>query len=167
MSNLNKKLIVSDAGPLIIFGRIDQLALIAQLFESIVIPDVVARECLADISLPGAKAIHKAINDELLTLCPNPVVEENDLFSILGNGEAAAIKLALNMQLPLLIDEKLGRNVAAKLQLKIIGTAGILLLAKRKKIINKVRPLIGKLSDCHYYLSKELIKEILKHADED
>lgn len=75
--------------------------------------------------------------------------------------------MACELHAGLLIDEKLGRNAAIKFHLSIIGTAGVLLLAKKKKLIPKIAPLINELKENGYYLSKELIKEILKLGKED
>jgi predicted nucleic acid-binding protein len=50
------------------------------------------------------------------------------------------------------------------LEIKIIGTAGILLLAKDEKIIKSVKPVINDLKNAGYYLSDNLIKEVLKRG---
>ncbi len=55
------------------------------------------------------------------------------------SGEAEAIALALELNMILLIDEKRGRIVAKQKAVDIIGTAGILLLAKRKGIARRVK----------------------------
>lgn len=133
----------------------------------IIVPEAVAAECLVDTSRPGASEIQKAIQKKIIKVEANPELDGNhELLTILGKGEAAAITLALKLQTGLLIDERLGRSAAKKLNVKIIGTAGVLLLAKRNKLIDKVSPLIYELKKSGYYLSSELIMEILKKAKE-
>lgn len=53
-----------------------------------------------------------------------------------------------------------------KKHIKVIGTVGVLLLAKNNKIINKISPLIQALQQSGYFLSTDLINEILKRAKE-
>lgn len=92
--------------------------------------------------------------------------ENKVLFDVLGKGEASAIILASQLKAGLLIDEKLGRKVARKMQLPIIGTAGVLLLAKEKNLILEIAPLIFELKKSGYYLSEELINTVLIRAQE-
>ena len=53
----------------------------------------------------------------------------------LHEGETQAIQLALELQLPLLIEETVGRRVAQSMGLQISGVAGQILKAVRQGII--------------------------------
>ncbi len=164
---MNDRIIVADSSPLIAFARINQIQLLSHLFNTILIPQTVAAECLEDISRAGAQDIQKMINKKLITIHPDIDTEiHKNLFDILDQGEIYAIALALKLSASLLIDEKLGRNIAKNLNLKTIGTAGVLLLAKQRKLISKVKPLIEDLKSAGCYLSDALIKEVLKNAKE-
>lgn len=164
---MTDKIIIADAGPLIAFGRIKQLSLLSKALGEIIAPLSVVNECISNTSLPGAKEILVAIEKKLIVSHKNPDTRDyQDLFDILGPGEAAAIVLALQLNAGLLMDEKLGRQTAQKMNLRIIGTSGVLLLAKKKKLIEKVAPLIHELKNAGYYLSKELIKKVLSIANE-
>ncbi|MDP1573610.1 MAG: DUF3368 domain-containing protein [Coxiellaceae bacterium] len=162
------KVIIADASPLIAFGSIDKLSILFKLFGKVVIPEVVAAECLADKKRPGAVAIGKAIHDEKIQIvhASTETNETNDVLTTLDDGEAAAIALAHSLNLPLIIDEKRGRDVAKKLGIKIIGTIGVLLLAKEKKVIKAIKPILLLLKNGHYFLSDALIKDALKSAKE-
>lgn len=161
------KQIISDAGPLIAFGRMDRLSILFQLFDSIIISKIVADECISDLSRPGAINIKKAMDKGKINTNSKGLIGDFDEFvDILGVGEASAIKLALMDNLPLLIDEKLGRRAAIKLGIKIIGTAGVLILAKQHNIIDKVSPVIDTLKKNEYRMSQDLIQETLKLAKE-
>ena len=161
------KLIVADAGPLIAFGRINRIDLLISLFTKIMIPQAVAMECFADIARPGAQAIQDAVKKRKIK-----VVNQIDyqpyqaLLDYLGPGEAASIALALQSDVNLLIDEKLGRSAANKLGLKIIGTAGVLVLAKHKHLLKSISPLINQLKGTGYYLSDSLTQSVLTVAGE-
>ena len=52
------------------------------------------------------------------------------------------------------------------MNLHTIGTAGVLLLAKEKKLIKTVSPLIIELKKSGYYLSNSLIQTVLDRAKE-
>ncbi len=161
------KIIIADSSPLIAFGSIDQLSVLFQVFGNVIIPNVVAEECLVDITRPGAAAISQAIDHALIQIS-NPAIEaeNNGLLEILDQGEVAAISLASSLHAPLLIDEKLGRQVVTQLGLKIIGTIGTLLLAKQKNIISEVKPILTSLRSGHYFLSDQLVEETLIRAGE-
>ncbi len=161
------KIIIADAGPLIAFGKIKSLTLITKIFGKIIAPAFVLDECLVNLAQKGAKEISEAISKKLIEPYANPEMDHNqDIFDILGAGEASAIILASQLNAPILIDEKLGRKIAQKMGLKTIGTAGVLLLAKEKKLIDKVTPMIVELKNSGYYLSKDLIKTVLNLANE-
>lgn len=162
------KFIISDASPIIAFGRIDKISLLFDLLGKVIIPGPVASECLTQPLRSGAFAIQRAIDTGIaeITVHPEHLCNAAITQYNLGIGETAAISLAIHTQYPLLIDEKHARKVANKFQIKIIGTAGVLLLAKKKQLIKKVSPLLSELKQSGYRLSNELVKEILQQAKE-
>ena len=60
-------------------------------------------------------------------------------------GEAEAITLALETDAPLLIDDLKGRRVARRMSVKIIGSLGVLALAKNRGLIGSVKPYVERL----------------------
>jgi antitoxin (DNA-binding transcriptional repressor) of toxin-antitoxin stability system len=83
---------------------------------TVLVPDVVAQECLANSLTPRARAIEAALRSGRLSRVPDPEASER-AFAVLDAGESAAIGLALQRQAAVLIDEKLGRRVAVHLGL--------------------------------------------------
>lgn len=159
--------IIADAGPLIAMGRINQLSLLSSVLGQIIIPQAVADECFTELSRPGASAIQTAVTVGHIRVLQNPAIHTYQKWlDLLGPGESAAIMLASELKTGLLIDERLGRLVAKKINLKFIGTAAVLLLAKQKNHIPKVAPLITALKSQGYYLSATLEKEVLFQAGE-
>ena len=66
-----------------------------------------------------------------------------------------------------LIDESLGRMVAARLNLQYTGILGILLEAKSKKLIASVKPLLDALiNEAGFWLTKPLYDRVLQLANE-
>lgn len=160
------KIIIADSSPLIALGSIDGLSILFKLFAKVIIPSVVADECLIDKTKPGAIAIAQAIHEKKIQVHATDHQKIDDALEILDEGEAAAIALARSLHFPLLIDEKLGRDVAKKFDIKIIGTIGVLLLAKQKKLIPAIKPILMQLKNDHYFLSDKLIRETLSRAKE-
>ena len=84
----------------------------------------------------------------------------------LDEGEAGAIALAIEHDLPLLIDDLKGRKTAKQLGLKYIGTLGILKIAKNREIISEVKPFIERLLRSGYYISPQLVEKFFKEVGE-
>jgi predicted nucleic acid-binding protein len=67
----------------------------------------------------------------------------------------------------LLIDESLGRKAARQEHLPIIGLMGVLLIAKKKGLLESLRDLIERLeSEAGFYLSRQVKEKVLASAGE-
>lgn len=123
-------IIVSDTSPINNLAAIDQLQLLQQLYGTILIPEAVYRE-LTDPSFFVAGAAEVQTFDWIQTrsVINHKVVEA--LSNELDVGEAEAIALALETEAELvLIDERRGRLVAGRLNLRYTGILGILVEAR-------------------------------------
>ncbi|MEH2388008.1 MAG: DUF3368 domain-containing protein [Nostoc sp.] len=123
-------IIVSDTSPINNLAAINHLHLLQQLYGTVLIPEAVYRE-LTDPNFPVAGAIEV---QTFIWIQTRPV-EDRILVQALSNeldiGEAEAIALALEMKADqVLIDERRGRMIAARLNLAYTGILGILVEAK-------------------------------------
>lgn len=145
------QIFVADASPLIVLQNIEELSLLEMLFGEIIITREVAAEFGLD--LPGWIKVHEVQDKTKLSIL--------NLF--LGKGEASVIALCLeNAGGLLIIDEKKGRRIAKDLGLKIVGTLGVILKAKEKKLINSTQIILEKLENAKFRISPGLKAKILE-----
>jgi hypothetical protein len=155
---------VADAAPLIAFARIGQLALLPKILGDVLVPETVALECLVP-GLPGADLIAEAFATGLLARHAD-VDGEPPWIPQLDAGETSAIRLAQKIGVSVLIDERLGRAVARRLGLSVIGSLGILIAAKQKGLIASVAAVIQQMRSNGYYIAESLVREALLRAGE-
>jgi uncharacterized protein len=162
-------IVVSDTSPianLIVVGQID---LLPQLFRTVVIPEMVYQELLANgENHPVTQTVTTAdwLNIQSVSNPLQATILERD--RRLDPGEANAIVLALELKATqLLIDERLGRTEAKRQGLRITGILGVLLAAKRQGLISTVRPVLDQLIDkANFRISDRLYAETLAIAEE-
>lgn len=151
-----QKAIVSDTSCLIIFEKIGELDLLNKVFGQILITQDIADEY--KLKLPNWITIQNPINQKYQQLLEAKV----------DKGEASAIALAFELQNCLLIiDDLKGRNLADELGIDYTGTFGVILEAKLSGIIESVKPILGKIKQTDFHLSKELEERVLIKAGEN
>ena len=134
-------IVVSDSSPLITLARIGRLALLADLFDKILVPSAVYDEVtVAGRGRPGAEESRRAswIESTKVDLAEHPEVAR--LCGGLGAGEAEAIALAASLRADLLlVDERKARNVAQSVGLALAGTIGLLEAGYRRGAVDDLR----------------------------
>lgn len=81
-------------------------------------------------------------------------------------GEAEAIISAKQLTLPLLADDAKARKYAHMLNVEVLGTLGLLKLAKNRKVIPSVKEVIIDMLAKGYYIDNRLIAKLLESVDE-
>lgn len=159
-----KGIIISDATPVIAFARIGNLKLLQQIVGEIIIPEAVFKELFeykkADVkSIKQCKWIKVA-----------KVKSKNDvelLLPSLDRGEAEVIVLAKELKADLaIIDELSARKVAMTMNLPLIGTVGLLITAKKRGLINAVKPLLDEMISKGIRYGEGFCKKILREVGE-
>lgn len=161
-------IVVSDTSPINNLAAIDQLHLLQQLYKTVVIPEAVYQE-LSDPSFPVAGATEVQTFDWIQTCAVSDRTIVETLSNELDIGEAEAIALAVEIQADqLLIDERRGRLVAERLNLRYTGILGILVEAKSQGLITEVKPLLDALiHQAGFWVAEPLYKKILQFVDEN
>jgi predicted nucleic acid-binding protein len=163
---------VSNSSPLILYAKIGRLDLLRAVFTEIVIPPAVYQEVVTDGSgLPGAAEIRAGLRTGWIVSAPlSPSGERERAVALragLDGGEAEAIALALAAGVsPVLLDDRDARRFARQRGVRVIGSAGVLLLAKGRGLIPLVRPLLDELLAAGLYLSGFTYREVLARAGE-
>ena len=158
--------VVSNSGPLIVLSRVNHLDLLANLYGSIVVPNAVFAEVVeAGAGRPGAAEVagRSWVVRSGVVPPPDPLLSHE-----LGAGEAEAITLAKSVGAGLLlVDEVKARRLAVLVYgLRVKGTAGVLVEAKRRGFLERVKPIIEEMQAHRVFLSRKVIERTLKEAGE-
>ena len=158
--------IVCNTGPLIALTMVGHLDLLAKLYRRVLVPEAVFRE----INVPGAERIGSAevASAAWLEHVRGDLPVEPLLAKELGPGESEVIAAAHHLGARLvLIDERRARRIAEQAYgLRVKGSAGILVAAKRAGIIQAIHPLLEHMRARGYHLSQRLIDRALLEAGE-
>jgi predicted nucleic acid-binding protein len=155
--------VVSDAGPLISLGRLNLLSLLPALFAQVQVPKEVLAECLARPDQADTVRVMAALAAGWLQVCVAvPLAEPAEL----GLGERAAIGRALEIGAGLLADDFGARHYARAHGLAVIGTLGVLAIAKRAGHLPRIAPLIEQLRAGGQRLSQAAVADALAMAGE-
>ena len=159
--------VVSDTSPLINLARIGRVALLKTLFGDLLIPGAVWDEIVvkgegqagADLVRSASWIETVAVQNTALALA---------LEQELDPGESEAIALALEAGADiLLMDERLGRETAHHLGIRCVGLIGVLVAAKRRGLIDRVKPELDALRDnAGFWVHDRLYHEILRDLGE-
>ena len=111
---------VCNTSPITNLAAIGQIELLSKLYGEVFVPDEVARELAEGApEAPGFVDVAEVAWIHVQPVKNLPLVAS--LLSELDLGEAAAIALTAEREALLLIDERRGRQVAARLGLRHIG----------------------------------------------
>ena len=155
-------MIVADAGPLIVLLKINKLSILKELFGTVNIPIAVYDEITV-------RTKEKADFSKTEWLKPTKIKEDGDyklLEELVDKGEAEAIILAKELKTTLLVDDAKARKYAALLNVDVIGTLGLLKLAKNHGVLASVREAIKDILAQGYYIDNRLVVKLLEDAGE-
>ena len=128
-------MVVADASVLIVLAKIGRLELLKANYGAVAIGHRVHAEVVVHggkIAAAGVEEAQRGIDSgwiRVISLTPSQrrtmrrLIQERRL----GNGEAECLALARGRDALVLLDDKLGRTIAAHLNIRCVGTAGVLL----------------------------------------
>lgn len=162
--------VICNTSPIIGLMSINRLSLLWQLFDEIFIPQAVERELCANSTehpqeieevkrciKEGKFTVYQVQNEEIV----------KKLYGKLHYGELEVIVGAKECNLPLaIIDERVARRMASNFLVDTIGILGILTLAKKRGLIERIKPDIDLLRSSGYRISEALYVQVLNSCGE-
>ncbi|MFM2225038.1 MAG: hypothetical protein RJA07_1240 [Bacteroidota bacterium] len=158
-------IVVSDTSPILCLIRIEKLFLLEKIFQKIILPKSVFDE-LVELHHIQPNTLTEPAYIEIVSA--KNLKQVNELEQQLDKGEAEAIVISIELNADLLlIDERLGTQMAHQYHLHTKGFLGVLLQAKSMGFINEIKPLIQFLMNEHnYWISEKIFNEVLRLANE-
>jgi predicted nucleic acid-binding protein len=158
-----QKVVLADASPLIGLARIGRLGWLRKLYG----PVLVTRAVRAEISVrgqPGAEALRDALR-WIRQVRSEPKQPE---FIRLDVGEASLLRaaVALGDRALVLLDDAAARREARRLGIAFVGTAGVIVEAKRAGLIERASSEFGRLTEEGFHLGEALVQAILAELGE-
>lgn len=154
-------ILIADSSALVALAIVDKLDTLEILFGSVYIPTAVFNE-ISKKDKPQSK--------KLTDYCKNRVIDvtEQVNFNVsLGLGESEAILLYKEKNADfLLCDDKKAKKFAQTFGINTIGSLGILLKAKEKKLIHTISPLLELLKESNIFIDDKTFALVLKMAGE-
>ena len=147
--------IISNTSCLITLERIERMNILRDLYNEIIIPKKVEEEFGGKL----ANWIRIYQTSDVKTL--------KVLKTIVDDGEAEVIILGTEIKDSLLIlDDLKARGIAKGLEIKITGTLGVLLKAKRRGIIKSIKDVLDDLKEAEFRMSENLQDKMIKLSKE-
>ena len=155
------KFLVINTSPLIsLIVSLGDLSILRSLYDQVIVPREVCDEItIKDPSFFDAKIF---LETDWLKKIHTEVEISPFLKNSLDKGEASVIQTAVDKSIELVcIDEIVGRRIARLHNLKITGSLGIIIAAKKELNIN-IEQVISNMRKHGIWISQELEKEALR-----
>ena len=161
-----ERLVAADASPLIALAAAEAFELLHDLFGTVMVTRAVRDEVKAGGDLPGARELDAAMQDGWIRVARTPM--ETWAFPELGVGEASTLALALQHggDALVLMDDALGREQARARGVPVMDLAGLLLAAKRARLVELVAPIFTRLARCGFTVPDAAVRGVLEEAGE-
>lgn len=156
-------IVIADSSALVALSVCDSLPLLDALFGEVKVPQAVYDEvCIANKA--ESQALQAYLTGKVCSaLTPINIEKSNGL----GKGEVAAIGLYKQLSADLLlIDDARAKKVAYLNNLEVMGSLGVLLLAKKNGLIATIEPLLTRLRCSDIFVSEYLLDQMLMLAGE-
>lgn len=156
---MNKNWII-NASPIILLGKAELLKAISPLAETWIIPEGVIQEVERKSSIDSylsclgrsSKIVRKKVSKI------NPSIAGWNL----GQGESEVLTAALNTHASgVVLDDLQARKCAVVFEIPLIGSLGLIVLAKRRDLLPLAKPAFDRLDSLGFYIDPKIINEVL------
>ena len=161
-----EKPIISNTSPLVGLWTLGLLPLLKHLYTEVLIPAEVQDEFLAVDRADRQQALKNA--PWITTVTLETPSEDSAYPKAIHHGEAAVFDLAKELGTRLVIlDDLEARQYAKRIGLPTKGTVGVLIEAKKRGLIDELKPLLDVLLENGVHLGTALMNEALQEAGEN
>ena len=156
--------VICNTSPLQYLFQVDLLEVLPERFDQVLVPEPVVAELdegrRRNVALPMPEDLEWVTIRSTHYRLPSPA-------GGLGKGERAVLACGVHMpQTVLLLDDMRARRYATRHGMKITGTLGMVLVAKKRAIIPSVRAVLDRLEHCGFRLSDRTRQATLELAGE-
>ena len=153
-------MIIGDSSALVALATMDRLDLLEKIFGKIYVPKAVYDEVTIS-DKPQSVKLKEFLADKVVSV-------ELDISKMgLGQGELEAIALYKNMNSDfLLIDDRRAKKFARLNDVNVIGSLGVMILAKDSGLVESIRKDLVKLVSSSLFISQSLIDRVLMSVGE-
>lgn len=157
--------VVCDTSPLQYLHQLQELALLRHLASSVLVPPAVVSEIDAGrrlgLDLPNVAALSWVTVRAPLRIFTT--LETRDF----GPGESEVLALTLERRDAVaILDDAVARRTARRLGIRLTGTLGILLDAKRIGLIGQITPFLDRLQSLGFRLASHTRLAVIQMAGE-
>lgn len=157
--------LVCDTSPIQYLHQLELLHILPSLAKKVVVPSAVVEE----IKIGNSLGVNLPILEKLdWVIVRRPAsAQALPLITNLGPGETEVLMLGLEMRgAVVVLDDAPAREVAEVLGLRLTGTLGLLLDAKKAGLVNAVSPLLETLQSLKFRLAPRTLEAVLRLAGE-
>lgn len=156
-------LVVADTSALLALAVCEGLPLLDALFQDVRVPPAVLRECTVS-GKPQSERLESYLQGKVAGIDLSEFVIAA---AGLGRGELEAMALYRRLRADrLLLDDGRARRVARLNSISVVGSTGVLLLARAQGLIPDVKSRLGAIRSAGIYLAEPLVAEALRLAGE-
>jgi predicted nucleic acid-binding protein len=157
------RLVVADTSPIFYLLSIGHIDLLPRLFGTVFVPDAVHKELCHPAAPPVVRDWIAGL-PSWVEVTKVDVIDDATL-QPLGDGERAAITLALSLRADLiLIDERKGTAVALGKGFDVTGTLGVLRLAAQRGLVH-LADAFARLKRTNFRYRQEIMDELLRQLE--
>lgn len=157
-------LVVADASALLALVACEGLDLLEELFGEVRVPPAVFAEVTVE-GQPGAPRLRSYLAGKVVAV---DMGQHGIRSAELGRGELEAIALYRQLRADqLLVDDRRARKAAVKVGIEVVGSAGVLVLAKQRMLIPAVKPLLHRMREAGIYLDARVEAQVLRAGGEE
>lgn len=156
-------LVVADTSALLALAASEGLPLLDELFVEVRVPAAVFEECTIS-GKPFAEQLREYLESKVVDVD----LEEFIIAAAgLGTGELEAMALYKRLHADrLLLDDSRARRVATFNHIEVVGSLGVLLIAKSHGLVPTLKPRLESIRAAGIYLGDALVNEALRLAGE-